>query len=107
MILEVNPESLRDIAAAVHAAIKREPEAVELVEVEKLVLSGIRSGERYLQLESAQASVLRDALLKRAWDQRNTGEGFDYADLAERIEGALDDQSLPADEVQTPQDDTQ
>ena len=99
MILEVDPENLRDIAAAVHAAHKREPGSGVFASVERLVLQALQERERFLVLEPAQAEALKQALLKRAWDQRNTSEGFDYADLADRIDGALDEQALPREDV--------
>ncbi|HVE91057.1 MAG TPA: hypothetical protein VNE62_01975 [Actinomycetota bacterium] len=100
MILEVNPESLRDIAAAINAARKREPDAEVLAEVERSVLIAIKNREGTLVLEPLQANALRNSLLQRAYDQRNTSEAMDYSDLAERIERALDDAALPVDEVQ-------
>ncbi|HVL80167.1 MAG TPA: hypothetical protein VM840_01070 [Actinomycetota bacterium] len=99
MILDVNPENLRDIAAAVHAAHKREPGSQVLSSLERIVLSALHGKERILELDREQAEALRGALLKRAWDQRNTSEGFDYADLADRIDGALDAKALPREDV--------
>ena len=99
MILDVDPENLRDIAAAVHAAHKREPGSIVLGSLERIVLGALQSKERVLELDDEHAEALRAALMKRAWDQRNTSEGFDYADLAERIEGALDKGSLPREDV--------
>lgn len=99
MILEVNGESLRDIAAAVAAALKR-PGAPDLLEtVEHKVLKAIRSREDALELEAEEARALHEALIKRAWDQRRNTEGEDYADLAERIARALNDPVPPLEVI--------
>lgn len=102
MILEISAESVRDIAAAVHAARKREPDATVLLAVERKVLSAIQQRTETLELEDQEAAALRNVLLRRAYDQRNTTEAHDYADLAERIGRALDsetpDLSTVADE---------
>jgi len=90
MILEVTSESIRDIAAAVHAARKREPDIHILVEVEKKVLQVIQQRSGTLVLENQEAQALRNVLLQRAYDQRRTTEGTDYSDLADRIGNALD-----------------
>ena len=90
MILEVTSESIRDIAAAVHAARKRAPDTEILAAVEKKVLAGIQQKTTTLVLESQEAQALRNVLLQRAYDQRRTTEGTDYSDLAERIGNALD-----------------
>ena len=90
MILEVTPESIRDIAAAVHAARKRSPEIELLADVEKKVLAAIQQRSGTLVLENQEAQALRNVLLQRAYDQRRTTEGTDYSDLAERIGNALD-----------------
>jgi hypothetical protein len=90
MILEVTSESIRDIAAAVHAARKRSPEIEILAEVEKKVLTAIQQKSSTLVLESQEAQALRNVLLQRAYDQRRTTEGTDYSDLADRIGTALD-----------------
>ena len=90
MILEVTSESIRDIAAAVHAARKREPEITILADVEKKVLAAIQQRTATLVLENNEAQALRNVLLQRAYDQRRTTEGTDYADLADRIGNALD-----------------
>ncbi len=90
MILEINSESIRDIAAAVHAARKREPGATVLTQVERKVLEAIQRRIETLELDDQEAAALRNVLLQRAYDQRNTSEASDYADLAERIAGALD-----------------
>ena len=90
MILEVTAESIRDIAAAVHAARKREPEIDILSALERKVLSAIQQKSETLELESQEAQSLRNVLLQRAYDQRRTTEGTDYSDLAERIANALD-----------------
>jgi hypothetical protein len=90
MILEVSAESIRDIAAAVHAARKREPELEILGALERKVLVGIQQRSETLELEAQEAQALRNVLLQRAYDQRRTSEGTDYSDLAERIKNALD-----------------
>jgi hypothetical protein len=90
MILEVSGESIRDIAAAVHAARKREPEIDILAALERKVLAGIQQRTEILDLDNQEAASLRNVLLQRAYDQRRTTEGTDYADLAERIGDALD-----------------
>lgn len=90
MILEVTSESIRDIAAAVHAARKREPDITILAGVEKKVLAAIQQRTATLVLENSEAQALRNVLLQRAYDQRRTPEGTDYADLADRIGNALD-----------------
>jgi hypothetical protein len=90
MILEVTSESIRDIAAAVHAARKREPEITILADVEKKVLAAIQQRTATLVLENNEAQALRNVLLQRAYDQRRTTEGTDYSDLADRIGTALD-----------------
>lgn len=90
MILEIDPDSIRDIAAAVNAARKREPSVTVLSEVERKVLDAIRQRVYTLELGDQEAAALRNVLLRRAYDQRNTSEGEDYATLAERISNALD-----------------
>jgi hypothetical protein len=90
MILEVSAESIRDIAAAVHAARKREPELEILAALERKVLVCIQQRGETLELESQEAQALRNVLMQRAYDQRRTTEGTDYSDLAERIGNALD-----------------
>jgi hypothetical protein len=90
VILEINAESIRDIAAAVHAARKREPDADVLASVERKVLGAIQQRTETLELEDQEAAALRNVLLRRAYDQRNTTEAEDYAGLAERIARALD-----------------
>jgi hypothetical protein len=90
MILEVTPDSSRDVAAAVHAARKREPEIEILAALERKVLVAIQQKQETLELESQEAQALRNVLMQRAYDQRRTTEGTDYADLAERIGNALD-----------------
>jgi hypothetical protein len=97
MILEVNAEDIRDIAAAVHSARKLEPGADVLAEVERKVMNAIQRREETLELEDQQAQALRNALLRRAYDQRNTTEALDYSDLAERIGQALDSVTPPLD----------
>lgn len=90
MILEVTPESIRDIAAAVHAARKRDTDADILAALERKVLQAIQQKTATLSLETDEAQALRNVLLQRAYDQRRTPEGTDYSDLAERIANALD-----------------
>jgi hypothetical protein len=90
MILEVTPESIRDIAAAVNAARKRDTEAQILSALERKVLQAIQQKTVTLSLERDEAQALRNVLLQRAYDQRRTTEGTDYSDLAERIANALD-----------------
>jgi hypothetical protein len=90
MILEVTPESIRDVAAAVHAARKREPEIDILAALERKVMVAIQQRNETLELDSQEAASLRNVLMQRAYDQRRTTEGTDYADLAERIGNALD-----------------
>lgn len=90
MILEVSVESIRDIAAAVHAARKREPEIDILAALERKVMGGIQQRTETLELQTQEAQALRNVLLQRAYDQRRTTEATDYADLAERIANALD-----------------
>ncbi len=90
MIIEVSSENLRDIAAAVHAARKREPDAEVLGLLQTKVLGAIQRRQETIEIEEDQAQALRNALLQRAYDQRKTSEGMDYSDLAERIERAID-----------------
>ena len=90
MILEVTSESIRDIAAAVHAARKREPDIAILADVERKVMGAIQQRSGTLDLEKQEAQALRNVLLQRAYDQRRTTEGTDYSDLAERIDNALE-----------------
>lgn len=95
MILEVSSENLRDIAAAVHSARKKEPGVHVMADVERKVLTAIQRREPMLELDDQEAQALRNVLLMRAYDQRNTSEGLDYADLAERIERDLDAEAPP------------
>lgn len=90
MILEVTSESIRDIAAAIHAARKREPDIAILADVERKVMGAIQQRSGTLALEKQEAQALRNVLLQRAYDQRRTQEGTDYSDLAERIDNALE-----------------
>ena len=90
MILEVSAESIRDIAAAVNAARKREPELEILAALERKVLTAIQRKDETLELPNDEAASLRNVLLQRAYDQRRTVEATDYSDLAERIANALD-----------------
>lgn len=93
VILEVTAESIRDIAAAVHAARKREPDLDILADLERKVMGSIQQRSDTLELEDQEAKSLRNVLLQRAYDQRRTSEGNDYSDLAERISNALDAES--------------
>jgi hypothetical protein len=95
MILEVDAEAVRDIAAAVHAARKIEPNIEILSAVERKVMTAIRERSEILELEDQEAQALRNVLLRRAYEQRNTTEGTDYSDLAERIGNALESEEPP------------
>ncbi len=95
MILEINPEAIRDIAAAVNAARKRDSSIEVLRDVERKVLVAIREKSSSLELGDQEAAALRNILMQRAYDQRNTTEGTDYADLAERIARDLDSEEPP------------
>lgn len=95
MLLEIDPEAIRDIAAAVNSARKIEPDIAILSVVERKVLQAIRTRQSTLELEQQEAQALRNVLLRRAYDQRNTSEGIDYSDLAERIRGALESEAPP------------
>ena len=99
MILEVNKESIRDIAAAVHAARRREPGIEILSAVERKVLGAIQQRSETLELEDQEAAALRNVLMQRAYDQRNTTEGTDYSDLADRIAQALEIEEPPLDVI--------
>jgi hypothetical protein len=101
MILEINQESIRDIAAAVNAARRREPGIEILGAVERKVLAAIQGKTVSLELEDQEAAALRNVLMQRAYDQRNTTEGTDYADLADRIAQALDSEAPPLDVITT------
>lgn len=102
MILEVTTESIRDVAAAVHSAKKREPGVEMLRTLERKVMEAIQTRQQALDLEPHEAQALRNVLLYRAWDQRNTGEGQDYADLAERIRRDLEIEAPPLVEAPKP-----
>lgn len=95
MILEINAEAIRDIAAAVNAARKRDSSIEVLRDVERKVLTAIREKSPSLELGDQEAAALRNILMQRAYDQRNTTEGTDYADLAERIARDLDSEEPP------------
>jgi hypothetical protein len=94
MIFEVSQENLRDIAAAVNAARKREPAVAVLSTLEAKVLGALSRRQDFLELDNVEAQALRNALLQRAYDQRDNSEGYDYSDLADRIARALDDQAV-------------
>lgn len=95
MILEINPEAIRDIAAAVHAARRREPGIEVIAIVERKVLGAIKDRSNTLELEPQEAQSLRNVLLQRAYDQRRTTEAADYEELAERIAQDLDTEAPP------------
>ena len=95
MILEVDAEAVRDIAAAVHAARRVEPDIEILGTVERKVMTAIRERSVFLELEDQEAQALRNVLMRRAYEQRNTTEGPDYSDLAERIGVALETEDVP------------
>jgi hypothetical protein len=90
MILEVDTETIRDIAAAVHAARRIEPDIEILAGVERKVMLAIRERSEILELGEQEAQALRNVLMRRAYEQRNTTEGTDYSDLADRIGRALE-----------------
>jgi hypothetical protein len=95
MILEIDPEAIRDIAAAVHAARRREPDIDILSTLERKVMEAIQHRRETLELEDQEAAALRNVLLQRAYDQRKTTEGADYQELAERIAQDLDIEEPP------------
>jgi hypothetical protein len=95
MILEINPEAIRDIAAAVHAARRREPDIEIIAAVEHKVMEAIQHRTNTLELSDQEAASLRNVLLQRAYDQRRTTEGTDYQELAERIAQALEIEEPP------------
>jgi hypothetical protein len=95
MILEVDAEAIRDIAAAVHAARRIEPDIAILIAVERKVLTAIRERSETLELEDQEAQAMRNVLQRRAYEQRNTTEGTDYSDLADRIGAALEIEDVP------------
>jgi hypothetical protein len=95
MILEVDTEAVRDIAAAVHAARRIEPDIQILAAVERKVMTAIQQRAEILELEDQEAQALRNVLMRRAYEQRNTIEGTDYSDLADRIAGALETEEPP------------
>jgi hypothetical protein len=95
MILEVDTETVRDIAAAVHAARRIEPDIEILAALERKVMTAIRERSEILELEDQEAQALRNVLMRRAYEQRNTVEGADYSDLADRIGRALETDEPP------------
>ncbi len=95
MILEVDPEAVRDLAAAVHAARRIEPDIEILSAVERKVMTAIRERSEILELEDQEAQALRNVLMRRAYEQRNNVEGTDYSDLADRIGRALETEEPP------------
>lgn len=95
MILEVDAGAIRDIAAALNAARKREPSIEILSRLERKVLHAIQQRSTSLELEKDEAQALRNVLQRRAYDQRNTSEGTDYADLADRINRDLEAEEPP------------
>jgi hypothetical protein len=90
MILEISTESIRDIAAAVNAARKREPDIEIIAALERKVLVAIQQKSQMIELETQEAQSLRNVLMQRAYDQRRTTEATDYSDLADRISNALE-----------------
>jgi ATP-dependent exoDNAse (exonuclease V) beta subunit len=90
MILEISTESIRDIAAAVNAARKREPDIEIIAALERKVLVAIQQKSKMIELETQEAQSLRNVLMQRAYDQRRTTEATDYSDLADRISNALE-----------------
>jgi hypothetical protein len=99
MIFEVSTENLRDIAAAINAARKREPAVAVLGAIEARVLAALSRRDDAIELDGTEAEALRNALLQRAYDQRDNSEAYDYADLADRIERALQDAAVELDET--------
>jgi hypothetical protein len=95
VILEVDPGAVRDLAAALNAARKREPSIAILAALERKVLRAIQQRSTSLELEQDEAQALRNVLQRRAYDQRNTPEGTDYMDLAERISRDLEADEPP------------
>jgi hypothetical protein len=95
MILEVDTGAIRDIAAALNAARKREPSIEILAALERKVLHAIQQRSVSLELTDDEARALRNVLQRRAYDQRNTTEATDYMDLAERISNDLDTDEPP------------
>jgi len=95
VILEVDPGTVRDLAAALNAARKREPSIEILAKLERKVLQAIQQKSNSVELEQDEAQALRNVLQRRAYDQRNTPEGTDYADLAERISRDLEADEPP------------
>lgn len=95
MILEIDPEAIRDIAAAVHAARRREPDIDILATLEGKVMDAIQHRRGTLELEDQEAASLRNVLMQRAYDQRKTTEGTDYQELAERIAQDLEIEEPP------------
>jgi hypothetical protein len=105
MIFETSAENLRDMAAALNAARKRDPSIQVIGELEARVLRAIRLREEAIELGITEAQALRNILLQRAWDQRSNSEGYDYSDLADRIARALSDEPPPLDEAVDARDD--
>ncbi len=95
VILEIDPGAIRDIAAALHAARKREPSIEILSALERKVMEAITKRSPALELGDQEAQALRNVLMQRAYDQRNTTEGIDYMELADRIGGALEAKEPP------------
>ncbi len=95
VILEVDAGTIRDLAAALNAARKREPSIELLGVLERKVLRAIQQRSTSLELEQQEAAALRNVLQRRAYDQRNTTEGTDYADLADRISRDLEADEPP------------
>jgi hypothetical protein len=55
MILEIDTETIRDIAAAVNAARKREPDIAILSSLERKVMEAIQRRSKMLELEEQEA----------------------------------------------------
>src|SRR5204862_2250285 len=75
MILEIDTEAIRDIAAAVHAARRIEPDIEILAAVERKVMTAIRERSEILELGDQEAQSLRNVPMRRAYEQRNTTDG--------------------------------
>jgi hypothetical protein len=95
VILEVDTGAIRDLAAALNAARKREPSIEILAQLERKVLHAIQQRSTSIELAQDEAQALRNVLQRRAYDQRNTQEGTDYMDLADRITQDLETDEPP------------
>lgn len=90
-VIEVNPDALRDLAGAIHAASLKDPASNVFSRLERQVLDAIQGKERHLVLTDTDATAVEEALRRRAYDQRATPESLDYEQLANRIASALGD----------------